>query len=754
MLVSAICLASPFWAALGQTRSVWQIGKFDESPFEFSQREQHSVRFEIGKSNPKEDWPSRQATGDAYTVLFNLPVVHGAYTLRISALIEQPRIPALRLEINGHAGTFFQHPKLSYSRTDSTYAFDPHESRSTLNIDLPPSFLKKGENTLTITCVDDPPTPSGEKEIGGITYDAVALDQDGAASSRAPKTQVDVQPTIFYRTGPGGLNELVNAFVRFAQRWHSGTARLEVNGNSHAAALEGGEFGEARLSFEVPEWTGTIPAKMFLPSDPAHAFETQLTAERKWTIFVVPHTHLDVGYTDYQGKVAETQARVLSQAQVLIEEHPDFRFSMDGSWNLQQLLSTRSEAKRNEILNLIRTGKIAVPAQNCNLLTAYASLETLYRSLYASKEIALRYGLSLEYANITDVPTYSGSYPSILASSGMKYWAAGANNDRAPIFYFNHWNEKSPFWWIGPDGKRILFWYSRHYEHVQTLFGLPPQINAIRESLPVYLQAYSKPAYKMDAALLFGTQVENTDLFPSTATFADEWDQQYAYPKLIYATFPDFFHYIEQHHANDLETFQGDGGGYWEDGVGSDAFFEQEDRENQNRVLSAEILSTATRSIDPNLSPPRGLLSDIWENVILFSEHTWTSYNSVSQPDSDEAVKQLRVKDARADRANLEIEDLIHRSMSQLANDIHVPANTLVVFNSLNWTRDLMVETDLLQHLVDLATQQDVPLQVLYRKQNFLRVRFIAKDVPGVGYRCFRIEGEMKDGPADSQTSH
>jgi len=138
---------------------------------------------------------------------------------------------------------------------------------------------------------------------------------------------------------------------------------------------------------------------------------------------------------------------------------------------------------------------------------------------------------------------------------------------------------------------------------VQTLFGLPPQLEAVRESLPIYLQAYAKPTYKPDVALIYGTQVENTDLFPSTATFADDWNRTYAFPKLNYATFPDFFHYIDQHFANDLQTFKGDGGGYWEDGIGSDAYFVAEDRENQNRAQSAEVLSTVTHSIDPNLNP-------------------------------------------------------------------------------------------------------------------------------------------------------
>lgn len=742
--------------AVAQTRTVWQIGKFDQSPVEFSKAPEDNLIFEIGKNNAATDWPGQQMTGRPYRILFSLDSTQGAYTLKIATLIERPRVPALKIDVNGHSGIFFLHPKLSYSRSDFTYAFDPHESLSTVAIEVPGSFLKTGRNEIAITCVDKPATPDGDEEIGGISYDALSLEQNAEHALRQREPELQVEPTIFYRQTPAGLAEVVDAFVRFPHSWQAGRAVLEVGGRRIITDFPAGEFGEQRLLFDVPEWNGTVQARFQLSPGLKRPLEVSLTPQRKWSIYVVPHTHLDVGYTGYQGKVAETQARVLSQADELIKAHPDFRFSMDGSWNLQQLLKTRPKIKQDEILDLIRSGKMAMPAQNCNLLTGYASLETLYRSLYASKELADKYRLPFEYANITDVPTYSGSYPSVLASSGVKYWIAASNNDRAPIFFYDHWNEKSPFWWAGPDGKKVLFWYSRHYMQVQTLFGLPPQVNAIRESLPIYLQAYSQPSYKPDAALIYGTQVENTDLFPSTATFADDWNKLYAYPKLIYSTFPDFFHYLDQHYGAQLETFKGDGGGYWEDGIGSDAYYAQEDRANQTRALSAEVLSTATHSVDPNLNPPRGAFSEIWENIILFAEHTWASYNSVSQPGHEETTKQLRVKDDRADRAALEIDDVVNRSMSQLANDIHVPQNTLVVFNSLNWKRDLIVETDLFEHpkLIDLNTHEEVPLQLLYEKQNFLHVRFIAKNVPGVGYKCFSIEYAKEGGPSAAQRVH
>ena len=745
--LTAVLFSSLLFGALpavAEEQTVWQIGIFDHSPLEFSDSTPpKDVTFVVGKSDWKTSWPARQEINRPYTIQFPLESLSGLYKLKIATLIERPRVANVVVSINGHRGVFYLHPKLSYHPGDFSYAFDPHESDGNLQIEVPTSFLKLGDNNISLTCADDPPSPSDQASASGLTYDALSLIRDTSAKFNAKSTQTQVLPTIFFKQTPAGMVEIVDAFLRSNGPFPTGNAELGIEGKSYSAPLPGvAEFGEERTSFEVPAWDGTLKAKLRLPHSSRNSDELSLSAERKWTIYVVPHTHLDVGYTDYQGKVAETQARVLTQAADLIRANPDFRFSMDGSWNLDQLLETRPQAKRDEIIHLIQSGKMAMPAQNCNLLTGYASLETLYRSLYESKRLSKEFGLPFEYANITDVPTYSGSYPSVLASSGVKYWVAAANNDRAPIFHAEQWNEKSPFWWQGPDGEKVLFWYSRHYMQVQTLFGLPPQLPAIRESLPIYLQAYSKPSYKPDVALIYGTQVENTDLFPSTATFAAEWNKTYAYPKLNYATFPDFFHYLEEHYANDLPTYKLDGGPYWEDGIGADAYFAAEDRGNQNRALNAEVLSTVTHSVDSNLNPPKGLLADIWENIILFSEHTWLSYNSISQPDHDESVKQLRVKDNRADRASLEIEDLMNRSMSQLADQIHIPENTLVVFNPLNWRRDSLVETDLFANpkLTDLTTQQDVPLQILYEKENFVHVRFLAKDLPSVGYKCFRIE--------------
>src|SRR5581483_10549968 len=162
------------------SQKVWQIGNFDQSPVEFSAHPAGTVAFRVGTSDPKKDWPPRQVTGQPYQILFSLDSVSGSYSLKIGALIDQPRVPALHIDVNGHAGNFYLHPKLSYSRSDFSYAFDPHESQSILDISIPSGFLKQGENSITVTCADDPPTAAGEKEIGGISYDALSLERSDA----------------------------------------------------------------------------------------------------------------------------------------------------------------------------------------------------------------------------------------------------------------------------------------------------------------------------------------------------------------------------------------------------------------------------------------------------------------------------------------------------------------------------------------------------------------------------------------------
>jgi alpha-mannosidase len=758
-VATMVVLATAWWSSHGVTgdATVWQVGTFDGSSAEFAQGEPNQpVVFVAGQDRPGAGWyafaasalsgkPSTANTAPRVIAFSISGKPERAYRVTVSLIIEHSSVPALRVGINGRTGLFYLHPKLDYAMGDMTAAFDPAYARAEVTFDFPGSWLHDGRNQITLQAI-----ATGDQGVpdAGLNYDAIELQSTPSVPSAV---NVHAEPTIFYHKHGAGLDERVDVFVRYAERPSSGHVELTMGGHTWSKPLGGDQdFGEERIRFLVPEFTAATPAQVRVNLDghTTRSAET-LQPQKKWTLFLVPHVHLDVGYTDFQDKVSAIQSRILDEAIDLTTQHPTFRFSTDGEWNLEQFLKSRSPEERQRIVAAIRKQQLYIPAQSSNLLTGFPTAETLIRSLYPSADFSREQGTPFNYANITDVPSYSWSYASVLAAAGIPYLLAGSNNDRAPVLLLGHLNENSPFYWDGPDGGKVLMWYSRHYMQMQFLFGLPPLTETGEELLPVFLEMYGHPSYHASAEIIFGTQVENTDLFPQQAALADQWNTKYAYPHIEYSGFHDALAEIERQFGSDLPTIRGDGGPYWEDGMGSDAFYTAVERENESRAPSAEKLATISALVNPRLAVDRDELDAMWANMVLMDEHTWASWNSVSDPTSEEAVEQLRVKDSRSTTAASARDDLLRSSMASLADSMAAGVNSVIVFNPLNWKRDggVTIDLDHGMEIADRSTGQTVPCLVLSRGPNFNRVEFTAKSVPGAGYKVYELRPAQASAP-------
>jgi alpha-mannosidase len=759
VLVGFSCL--PLVAA-SQAPPLWHVGRFDGSSAEFNQDQPRAaVAYDAARAQPDQDWyafapsafPGKPSTPETAprVIAFSLTgKLQNAYRLRVSVIIEHSSVPDLAVTINGRKGRFVLHPKLDDSMGDTMDAFFPAYSRAEIECDFPGSWLHNGKNEIALQ-----PVSSSDQGVpdAGLNYDAIQLEP----LAELPAVTAHAAPTIFYQSHNRALEERVDVFVRYAQHLRSGRVALHLAGHTFNGQLDPLEdFGEQRVRFLVPSFPADSSAQIGVDLN-GHTlrFNETLQPRKKWTLYLVPHVHLDVGYTDYQAKVAAIHARILDEAMDLADKHPGFRFSTDGEWNLEQFLHSRTPEERQRIVQAIRDRKVYIPAQSSNLLTGFPTAETLIRSLYPSADFSRRYGTPFNYANITDVPSYSWSYASILAAAGIPYFAAGSNNDRAPVLLLGHLNQNSPFWWEGPDGGKVLMWYSRHYMQMQFLFGLPPLTETGEEILPLFLQMYQHPGYRANAAIVFGTQVENTDLFPQQAELADQWNALYAYPHIEYSGFHDAMEAIARQFGDSLPTIRGDGGPYWEDGIGSDARFAAIERQNESRAPTAEKLATISTIVNPHLAVDRDKLNSMWANMVLMDEHTWTSWNSVSDPSSDEAVEQLRVKDSRATTASALRDSILHSSMASLADSIAAGVHSIIVFNALNWKRDGEVTMDL-DHgweIADPASGHTVPYVTLGQGPNFTEVEFRATQVPAVGYKVYVTRPATEPSPAPQTTT-
>jgi hypothetical protein len=753
------------------------VGTFDESSREFKAEGIDYINpaqdpvFTVGKSDPSKDWYAFQpgsGNGKAgfrphpFTVKFDLPdAPKGVFSLKVGLLVYMARLPRMQLELNGHRGLFYLHPKLTYTGGDKNSVFIPIYSYGTIDAEFPAQFLVKGTNSLVLTAIDEPAQRDDSQSSGlgnsGLIYDALELDNDPAAKYAANRLTADVVPTVFYKSQKGRLLELIEVFLRAGGPLAKGEVTLALEKEKYSHKFESDrEYGEYRVELEVPEFDQPAKGELTVTTQ-GHAsrFSVDLVPGKKWNLFVVPNEHLDIGYSDYPTKVAEIQSRAIDEAIEMIGTNPDFRYSPDAYWSVEQFLHGRSPEQRQKLFDLVAQKKIFVPAQYASNPTGFPSLEDTIRSLYPSYQFHLEHGGDFDYANITDVPSCSWSYASVLAAAGLKYFVDASDNWRAPIILFGRVNERSPFWWEGPDGGRILMWVSRHYIQMASLFGLPPQISAGRDSLPIFLQAYDRPDYKSDGVIVYGTQVENTDLFPQQATLASDWSQVYAFPKLHFAGFSEAMQYIGGQLGDSIPVIRADGGPYWEDGLITDASTTSLARSNEQRALAAEKFSTISSLVNPVIRPDSEALKLLWDNLRLFDEHTWTSYRSWRDPEHAETIRQSAVKDSRATNGKLLLEQLLDRAMASLADYIDRPSQTLVLFNPLSWQRTHLIEVDIDKgiKLVDLATQETVPYQEIYTGNGFRHVRFLAQNVPAVGYKCYALEPTKTEPAVPAQSA-
>ena len=762
-------------SGFAQERVIWSIGTFDHASGEFRAKSDDysdprlDPVYRVGKSKDGEDWQRFQpgpANGMAggrehpFTILFDLhDPASGVFRLKIAILYETPRLSHLRVNLNGHSGVFYFHPLLDYSAGDWEGTFVPQTSADSKTIDLPAEWFRQSDNRLVLTALDDPPAVEsslGSIALGhsGLVYDAIELTQDVAATYARDSVAIsaEVRPTIFYRSLSAGLAEVVEMDASFAAMPAEWLATLQIGDKEYHQHVKTSEaFGESQIEFDIPEWQGTKSGALLVKTPSAlRTFPVELIPAKKWTIFIVPQEHLDIGFTDYAAKVAELQSQALDGVIDLMREIPDFRWTLDGYWVLDQYLNGRSTERGNELLRLIKNGKVTVPPQFANQHTGVASLEGLARSLYDSHFFAKQHDLPLGAAHITDVPSYSWSYASILHDAGVKYFAAGSNSWRAPGVLQARWNEKSPFYWEGPDGGRVLMWYSRAYLQLATLFATPPRLAAVRDSLPVFLQAYSGPNYKASAAIIFGTQLENTVLSKEQAYLRGEWQKQYAWPRLEYSNFAEAMGQIEKQFGSDIPVYRGDLGPYWEDGFGSDGKHTALHRQNQQRILAAEKLATIPALLNPELRPDHRLLAQAWNNMLLFDEHTWTYVGATTQPENEQTENQLALKGARTTEAEREITESLQRSWAQFESFLGPKDPSLVIFNPLNWTRSGQVSFDLQDGLAlfETTTGKPVPFETVSIGKStplpgfgggYRRVRFAAENVPGMGYKLFAL---------------
>ena len=588
--------------------------------------------------------------------------------------------------------------------------------------------------------------------LGAISTAASAPGQAPArAAVPAPaRLGFEVRPTFFFVEDKGALKQKLDIVLDNPGAAAAGQISIGLGAKPLVVALDRVETGKSVVEVYVPEIAKPVQASFTLKVGKAAATKTvALGPQRKWTLYLMPHTHTDIGYTELQSRVLKNHVEYLDavidfcKATEAYPEEARFRWNLEASLAFENYLKSRPEDKVKELIALLQSGRLELSANYVNMSDGFAHEELIRASIYA-KVAGRAYGFPVQAAMNNDVTGFSWALPQIFSQMGVKYFTTGINEDRsrAPL------HRPNPFYWQARDGSKILHWNGEHYLFANYDLRLHEPYETSLPKVTAYLTGLQKRGdYPYD---LIGFHISGyvTDNCPPRKELSDrvkDWNAHWAYPKLRLATMSEFFGALERKYAKVIPTYKLGWPDYWTDGVGSTSFETGLNRLAHSDTITAEKMAVAAKLADKAFAFPKAEIRDAYESATLYDEHTWGAWNSISDPDSEFARSQWAFKSGYAYNAREIAKTVLGRSLPVLTKGIASPEErAIAVFNPLSWDRTDAVRIELpadLQapdatfKLFDKRSGFEIP----YQRPDKATLLFAAVNVPAFGYAVYTL---------------
>jgi len=718
---------------------LWRIGSADGDTADLALGPDGYAQFAgdplfiVGVDDPQTRWPYVHpgphdtwagSRAHAFSVVFGLAAAPAAPArLEVQCVdTHGSGPPRLDITINGRGSGQLTCPR---GAGDASVKGDPKAGKPwRFSVDIPADALRAGNNVLRIANVAG----------SWLLYDSLALVTAGELETKPVEPSFVAHgfesPPVLVR-GDGELKQLVH--IRGTRIGPATTARVRVGGQVAVEAKVSPGDTVVEVAVNRVKREQTVDVAVSVDGSPEQTGSVVLRPVREWTVCIIHHTHLDIGYTHTQEDVEKLQMKYLDQVLELIEQTannpPEARFTWmpEGLWAVESWLRTADTEKREAFFAAVRAGRIGLDGLYGNALTALYTDEELFALIDYARRLRREHELPLDSAMISDVPGLTWGMVPALAQSGIRYLSDGPNPGHR-IGLSRVWDDR-PVWWVGPSGQdRILLWQSGlGYAHFH---GRRISEAAILE----YLSRLEQQRFPYDIAQV-RYNIGGDNGYPDTELpgFVMAWNERYAYPRLMLTTNSGMFHMLEDRYGDQLPAISGDFTPYWEDGAASTAAATSAERAADELLVQAGALYAM-------LAPkhyPRERVHEAWRQAVLYDEHTWGAHNSISEPDSPFAVQQDAYKQRFATTARDMARQILDDALAGIRAD--GPVVALEVLNPSSWPRT---------QLVVLPKEWSLPGDRIRRGERVVpsqrlttgELAFLAEGVPPYGSLGYTVE--------------
>ncbi len=492
-----------------------------------------------------------------------------------------------------------------------------------------------------------------------------------------------------------------------------------------------------------------------------------VVAEPGWRMFLVSHFHYDPVWWNTQAFYTETweklsreerpwEGRGQHPAFTLIEAHldmarrdPDYKFVLAELDYLKPYWDV-FPAERGYLRRLLDEGRLELMGgtyneANTNLTSAESTVRNAVYGVGYQRDVL---GGRPATAWQLDVFGHDPQFPGMMADAGLtsSSWARGPFHqwgpNRAPggnpRMQFD-----SEFDWVSPSGRSLLTSYmANHYSAGWDLDKAATLADAEAEALRLFGELKAVAATR-NVLLPVGTDYTPPNRWV-TAIHRD-WNTRYSWPKFEVALPRDFFRAVQAELAQrggpspqtrDMNPVY----------TGKDVSYidtKQAQRAGENTLLAAEKFATMAALLGARF--PAEACDKAWRQLLFGAHH-----DGITGTESDQVYLDL----VGGWRDTWELaREVLDDALDHIGRHIDTRAGgqPLAVFNALSWTRTDVVRAEV--ELVDPAPGLDltddaghavpfvVEAEVRDDAGRLLRcvLVFVATDVPGVGYRTYRL---------------
>ncbi|MBN2064126.1 MAG: hypothetical protein JW745_04930, partial [Sedimentisphaerales bacterium] len=583
--------------------------------------------------------------------------------------------PQLKIEIND---SVFVRQTLAGSSDDTLHG-NSNGKEFIIDLEVPAGLLKTGNNRIKIN----------NSKGSWIIFDHISFNGPSTVALAEVDPEVTLKtitPTPFVINGKNNEPlQLLNLTLETIGK----SSDITITANGQKVTTGQIKAGTYPMELAVPatEVEKTVKLEIRQANKIIAAKDITVPAMRKWEINLIHQTHLDIGYTEPQEDILNLQVQHLYDALDYIDKSKDypveaqFKYHPEGMWAVDEFMRRASETDKARLVDAARKKLIHIDVMYAQAMTGGYREEELFELMGSAVRFCKKYGIELNSCTQSDVPGYTWGLVSALAHNGIKYISVGPNGGHRVGHTF-YWADK-PFYWLGADGKsKVLFWmdgtgYSR--------FHGQPKGHIVKESEVLRLiNDLQKKDYPYDMVMLrYCIERDNGSPNPALSDGVKSWNEKYAWPKLIIARNSDFLADFEKKHGESLPTISGDFTPYWEDGMASTAADTGTNRRTADRLEQAQILWSMLQA-DTDWQEQ---FDAAWEKVIMYDEHTWGAWNSISNPDSEFARTQAEYKSRFAQDGARMANNILEQILTPATDN----TKTFAVYNTTSWSRSELV---------------------------------------------------------------